>query len=97
MTFGQKALGVSDSVLLQQRRASAACTSVHSCGANLDLSLALADGKSSGAADPAFEAPTGVIHSWALAVWENGLLSPCSLGSSRVPKLGCAGPNLRGA
>ena len=70
MTFGQRALGVSDSVRLQQRRASAACTCVSSCGANLDLTLLLADGESTGAADPAFEAHVGVVYSWALAAWE---------------------------
>ena len=40
------------------------------CGADLDLSLAVADGESMGAADPAFEAHVGVIHMWSLAVWE---------------------------
>ena len=71
MTFGQRALGVSDAVLLQHCRASAACACVSTAGANLDLSLLLADGTSNGAADPAFEAHVGVVHHWALAVWEN--------------------------
>ena len=42
-----------------------------SCGADLDLSLMVADGDSPGAADPAFEAHIGVIHFWAMATWEN--------------------------
>ena len=37
LTFGQRALGVSDSMLLHQRRAAAECTRVSSAGANLDL------------------------------------------------------------
>ena len=71
MTFGQRALGVSDSLLMQQRRASAACTCVTNAGANLDLTLMISDGKSKGASDPAFEAHIGVVHHWALAVWES--------------------------
>ena len=70
MVFGQGALGVADSLLLQQRRAAAACTAVSTCGANLDITLLLADGESIGAADPAFSAHCSVIHKWALAVWE---------------------------
>ena len=70
MTFGQRALGVSNSILLQQRRAAAASTSVSTCGANLDITLLIADERSIGAADPAYEAHVGVVHSWSLAVWE---------------------------
>jgi len=70
MVFGQGALGVSDSLLLQQRRASASSTAVSTCGANLDITLLLADDQSEGAADPAFSAHLGVIHKWALALWE---------------------------
>jgi hypothetical protein len=70
ITFGQKSLGVSDSLLLQQRRSVAAACCASSGGANLDLSLALADGQSRGAADPAFEAHCGVVQFWALAIWE---------------------------
>jgi hypothetical protein len=43
---------------------------VSSGGANLDLSLALADGQTRRAADPAFEAHCGVVQFWALAIWE---------------------------
>ncbi len=70
MTFGQRALGGSNTTLLQQRRAAAASTCVSSAGASLDLTLMLADGKSNGAADPAFEAHVGVIFFWAMTIWE---------------------------
>ena len=70
ITFGQKSLGVSDSLLLQQRRSVAAACCASSGGANLDLSLALADGQSRGAADPALEAHCGVVQFWALAIWK---------------------------
>ena len=41
-----------------------------SCGADLDLTLLVADDLSNGAADPAFEAHVGAVYMWALAVWE---------------------------
>ena len=75
MLFGQRALGVSNSFLVAQRRAAAATTRVYGCGADLDLTLMVADAQSQGAADPAFEAHVGVLHTWALAVWE-GWASP---------------------
>ena len=46
IVFRQKPLGVSDSMLLKQRRASAAASRVLCCGADLDLSLMMADGDS---------------------------------------------------
>jgi hypothetical protein len=70
LTFGQKALGVSNSMLFAQRRSADAMTCDKACGADLDLSLAVTDGESMGAADPAFDAHVGVIHMWSLAVWE---------------------------
>ena len=70
MTFGGRAMGVSDSTLLQQRRAAVAASCDRACGADLDLSLIIADGSTLGAADPAFEAHAGVVHMWSLAVWE---------------------------
>ena len=70
-TFGQRALGVADSMLLGQRRAAAAATCDKACGADLDLTLVIADGRTIGSTDPAFEAHIGVVHMWALAVWEN--------------------------
>ena len=51
-------------MLLKQRQAAAASVSVKSCGADLDITLMLAD------ADPAYEAHVGVLYMWALAVWE---------------------------
>ena len=71
MLFGQRALGVSSSFLAKQRTTSAAATCVNNCGANLDITLALADGKTLGSADPAFEGHVGVVHFWSLAIWEN--------------------------
>ena len=70
MLYGQKPLGVSNSTLLAQRRAASAASRVRGCGADLDLSLMLADANSKGAADPAFEAHVGVLQYWAMAVWE---------------------------
>ena len=71
MTFGSKTTGVSDSMLLSQRRAAIAATRVRTCGADLDLSLMLADGRGGAGADPAFDAHCGVLHMWALAIWES--------------------------
>ena len=71
LTFGLKGLGVANSMLLAQRRAAVAMTCDKPCGADLDLSLTIADGDSPGAADPAFEAHVGVMHFWAMAVWES--------------------------
>ena len=56
MNFGQKAMGVSNSMLMSQRRAAAAATCVRGCGADLDLTLVVADGDVMGSTDPAFEA-----------------------------------------
>ena len=69
MTFGQRAMGLADSMLLCQRRAAAAARCGSSGCANLDLSWAFADGDSKGAADPAFEARSGVVHFWVFALW----------------------------
>ena len=70
MVYGQRALGISNVTLHAQRRASLAVTCVRGCGANLDLALMLADDRSRGAADPAFEAHVGVLFEWSLAFWE---------------------------
>jgi len=63
-------MGVSDTMLGSQRRSAAAATCSRACGADLDLTLVVADGSHLGAADPAFEAHVGVVYMWALAVWE---------------------------
>ena len=70
MMFGCEVMGISDSMLNTQRRTAAAATCERNCGADLDLTLLVADDRSSGAADPAFAAHVGVIQTWALAVWE---------------------------
>ena len=70
LTYGQKALGVSPSVLLAQRRAASAANCIRACGADLDMSLIIADDFVGHAADPAFEAHLGVILMWALCVYE---------------------------
>jgi hypothetical protein len=71
LTFGQRSLGVADSLLLEQRRGVVAASCDTVAGANIDLSLAIADGKAIGAADPAFEAHVGVLLFWACAIWES--------------------------
>jgi len=63
-------MGTSSSLLTKQRRAAAAACCDRACGADLDLSLVIADGPTVGAADPAFEANTGVILMWSMAAWE---------------------------
>ena len=70
MVYGQRAMGVSNVMLHSQRVSALAVTCSLGCGGNLDLGLMLADDKSRGAADPAFEAHVGVLFEWALAVWE---------------------------
>jgi hypothetical protein len=72
MTFGQAVLGVSDSLLLAQRRAAAACVVSSVAGGDLDLTLIFADEKGN-AADPAFPAHTEPILYWAIAAWESWL------------------------
>lgn len=74
MIFGQRPSGVSDAVLLSQRRTSCAATCIGGCGADLDLSLMLADDKSKLAADSAFKAHVKVIHFWS-SFWRTGCLS----------------------
>ena len=76
MIFGQNPAGVSNALLADQRRAAASATRLRTCGADLDLTLMMADAKSKGAADPAFAAHVGVLHMWALAVWEEWAPGP---------------------
>ena len=64
------AMGVSGFMLLQQRRAAAACLNLANRSANIDITLMLADETRDGRADPAFQAHIGVIGMWALAIWE---------------------------
>ena len=75
MTYGEAAMGVSDSQLLGQRRAAAAaCAPASGAGGqNLDLALTLADGGPRSYADPAFQAHLQPIGEWAAAVWEDWL------------------------
>lgn len=78
MTYGQSAMGVSDSHLLAQRRAAAAACAPASGsdGQNLDLAMLLADGGPRSVADPAFPAHTQPIGEWAAAVCEEFLPIP---------------------
>ena len=69
LTFGQAVTGVSNKVLLQQRRAVAAAVTRSSGGGDLDVTLAPADGSKRGRVDPAFEAHSQPIVFWATAVW----------------------------
>ena len=69
LTFGQAVTGVSNKLLLQQRRAVAAMSVRTVGGGDLDLTLAIADGSMRGRADPAFEAHCQPIVFWAMSVW----------------------------
>ena len=73
MTYGQAVMGVSDSVLLLQRRAVAATLNSTKGFGELDVTLMLADGSYSGKADPAFQAHVEPLWFWAMAVWERWL------------------------
>ena len=72
MIFGQAVTGVSNSMLLGQRRAVGAATALAegSGGQDLDAALILADGSAKGRADPAFPAHGMPIGAWAAAVWD---------------------------
>ena len=74
LTFEQAVTGVSNKLLLQQRRAVAAATVRTGGGGDLDLTLALADGSKRGRVDPAFEAHSQPIVFRAMAVWYDWLL-----------------------
>ena len=71
LTYGNKPLGVSDSLLLAQRRAVAAAACINHCGADLNISLIIADDWNGHSADPAFEAHAGVALMWSLAIFEH--------------------------
>ena len=72
LVYGQANTGVSDSMVLAQRRAVAAA-SVPGGSGDLDLTLILADGSRRGRADPAFAAHQDPIGMWAEAVWSGWL------------------------
>ena len=69
LTYGQAVTGVSNKLLMQQRRAVAAATARTVGSGDLDITLALADGSRRGRVDPAFEAHCQPIVFWAMAVW----------------------------
>ena len=73
LTYGQAVTGVSNKLLLQQRRVVAAATLRTVGGGDLDLILALADGSRHGRVDLAFEAHCQPIVFWAMAVWHEWL------------------------
>eukprot|EP00973_Karenia_brevis_P021346 2934882-Karenia_brevis.AAC.1 len=67
LTYGQENMGVSSSCLMGQRRAVAGHIQI--CGAgDLDLTLALADGRGKAKLDPAFHAHWAPMLAWAEAV-----------------------------
>ena len=68
LVYGQANTGVSDTVLLAQRRAVAAASVLEGAG-ELDITLVLADGSNTGRVDPAFGAHEDPIGMWAEAVW----------------------------
>ena len=73
MTYGQAILGVSNSLLRDQRRTAAtiAAPASGNGGQDLDLALTLADENARAGADPAFDAHIMPIGDWATAVWEH--------------------------
>ena len=72
MTYGEGIMGVSDSMLRNQRRTTGTASSPAGGpgGQNLDIQLMLTDGGPKGKADPAFDAHELPIGQWAMAVWE---------------------------
>jgi len=72
LSFGQANTGVADTMLAKQRSA-VAMSLVTAGSANVDLTLLVADGTASGKADPAFEAHSAPIGTWAEAVWSQWL------------------------
>ena len=70
MTFGQ-VTGVAPGLLQQQRQATAAAGAPATgiAGQQVDMALPLLDGSEKGRADPAFQAHSGPIGSWAKAIW----------------------------
>ena len=71
LTYGNRPLGVSDSLLLAQRRAVGAAACTNHCGAELNISLVIADDWNGHSADPAFEAHMGVALMWSLAIFDH--------------------------
>ena len=95
LTFGQDAMGVTDSTLLCQRRAVAASLVLEGQRGDLDLTLALAEGKclaGSAKLDPAFAAHLQPLGAWAEAVWCSWL-PRASLGLLMQMTLPLVGPN----
>lgn len=72
IVYGEAAMGISNSMLLAQRRTTAAATAPPSgnAGQNLDLTLLIADGSPKGYTDPAYAAQTMPMGAWATAAWE---------------------------
>ena len=69
MTYGQDISGVSNSMLLQQRRIAAKASAAPGSGKDLNLSLWIED-FSGRRTDPAFAAHIAPIVTWATAVWQ---------------------------
>ena len=72
LVYGQANTGVSDSFLLDQRRAVAAAPVLAGSG-DLDISLMFIDGGPRGRADPMYEAHAAPIGMWAEAIWHQWL------------------------
>jgi len=94
LVYGQAVTGVSNSHLLDQRRAIAAA-GVPAGAGDLDITLSIIDGSPNGKADPAFAAHCDPIASWAEAVWCSWL--PCSILDTLVSRAlnvlaACASP-----
>ena len=76
MTYGEASVGVAPQLLQAQRVAAAKALGDRTCGGDLDLTLAVADGARGGMADPAFRRTS----------------SPSSRGLGRYGTGGCLGP-----
>lgn len=93
MTYCSGILGVSCSMLRDQRRVAAAIAAPASGrgGQNLDAAVVLAEGGPKGYADPAFDAHLLSIGQWASAVWEEwmpgrSLQKIVSAGATQINK-----------
>lgn len=75
VTYGEGIMGVSSSLLRDQRRTAVVANSpaTRSRGQNLDVALLIADGGPKGRADPAYDAHDMPFGQWAMAVWERWL------------------------
>ena len=97
LCYGPETMGVSNSMLLSQRRlvAPAAAPGAGTCGQDIDLAFVLGDGGPLGKADPAYPAHSIPICHWAMAVWEVWLplkMLQSMVASAMIKLTGAASP-----